>query len=879
MTEPPPSGGLLSDPDSQRPRMGDPGVVGPLTAASMDDDEESEGPLSRRLSTDYRELRPSRPGESQPPEAPGPASNAAAAGPVEQPAERPRRSTYPPPPFSEGPTSRRSVPPPFSDSPSRRSVPPPLSDGSMSRRWGDTALLSGGPTSKRWSEPPPSFPISGRSYEGPVSDAPVSDAPLSLRVARVSGDAGPGYRLNEDRAVLWVKTDQPGASACRVLRLGLTSVWFVDDGAVEYVLQAPVRVTLSAAGRDIGPLLSQVVAIYPETADEPAMVGLQLIGVPLPVGRQILSLVNALVAGGSAEPARSLVMSREHIEAPDRVKALVYMLIHAGGEATLQGGAITAYATRIENEPKARIQWRSEKDWGEPPYAVEMVGYNSIHRLVFAEARREESGLISTPIPPTVERIRHRWFRRVAVRGAVTLQFRHPLWPELVIPKRYLKDISYAGLSFETDRDHDLVFPGLEIAELTIETEGGISLRMRGQIRFVSQPKEPGGLSMCGMSVTPRSVSDEPLWTHIVSQQLHGTLKSDLGAPEPVWSLFESSGYFQLSGKSASQFEILKSSFLTVGERAISAPRLISQVVWPSARGIEASISLMKVYFGSWMVHQLAKRPGRAPGTIDSRQILRDIYLRAMEHPQFDPDFHWMIAYVDKTVKWSRMCHLDFAARHESTGLSLVREFQLTEVSCADLAAVPPADGFQTGRATLEEEEIFLAFLRATRPECFTEALDFTSDLMQLTMVTRLWRESGFERERAVFVARTRRGPIAVAVAESGESGTNLFRLLDSVRLFSIAPGGEETFQQLLAAAGSWYLGKGKTMFVYFHEPTDAAHVSGIKLKSLGEGALWIIHALLLPDFIEHVYEMTAPNKKADESAIGKCPSNPGFER
>jgi hypothetical protein len=67
-------------------------------------------------------------------------------------------------------------------------------------------------------------------------------------------------------------------------------------------------------------------------------------------------------------------------------------------------------------------------------------------------------------------------------------------------------------------------------------------------------------------------------------------------------------------------------------------------------------------------------------------------------------------------------------------------------------------------------------------------------------------------------------------------------------------------------------------MFVYFHEPADDAHVSGIKLKSLGEGALWIIHALLLPDFIEHVYEMTAPNKKADESAIGRCPSNPGFE-
>lgn len=877
MTEPPPSGIPRSEePVSRRkpdmlggvlpPSLGEnadvsrapklhPGAAGSSQADSID--EEEEGPLSRRLSTDYREIRQAWPLENKE----SPQSGRSPSVPPEAPSQRVSSR-----PLSDAPPSRRP------------SVPPPMSDGSMSRRWGDTALLSGGPTSKRWSEPPPSFPISGRSFDAPVSGPPVSDAPLSMRVARVSGGAGPGYRLSEEESALWLKTDMPGSSTCRVLRLGITSVWFVNDEGVDYVLEAPVRVTLMGADRTIGPLLSQVVAVYPADGDEPAMVGLQLIGVSLPVGRNILNLVNALVSRGAAEPARSLVMSRENIEAPDRVKALLYMLIHAGGEATLRGGAIVAHATRIENDPKPRIKWRSPSDWGDPPFSIEMVGYNSIHRLTLPEAHREESGLISTPFPSAVERIRHRWFRRVPVRGAVTVHFRHTLWPELLIPKRQLKDISYAGLSFETDRDQDLVFPGLELTEVIIEVEGGLVLRLRGQIRFVSQPKE-GGLSMCGMSVTPRSVSDEPLWTQLVSQQLHGTLKSDVGAPEPVWSLFESSGYFQLSGKSPAQFEPLKSSFLTVGERAVSAPRLISQVVWPSQRGIEASISLMKVYHGSWMVHQLAKRPGKAPGSIDSRQILRDIYLRAMEHPQFDPDFHWMFAYVDATVHWSRMCHLEFAQRHESTGLSLVRPFRLIEVSFADMVDPPPRSDIQTGTAEYEEEELLITHLRRVRPEIFTEALDFTPDLLQITMMTRLWRENGFDRERAIFVARRRHEPIAMAVAESGESGTNLFRLLDSVRLFAVAPGGEDAFPYLLSEARSWYQQKGKAMFVYFHEPTDDAHLSQMKLKSLGEGALWVIHALLLPDFIEHVYELTAPNKKADESAIGRCPPKPGFER
>lgn len=872
MTEPPPSEGPFSEePRSRRrqelsggilpPRMDESQAPRPPRAgegpeeaisqrhgeggpASRSDRmmEPPEGPLSRRLSDDFSELRPPRSVDE----------SGVASGRLRTEAEVRARS--------------HSVPPISDMQGSRRPTMPPISDSPISMRWGgDASLLSGGAASRRWSEPPPSWPLSARGYEGPVSEAPISEAPLSMRVARVSGGAGPGYRLLDDKETLWVKLEGPGAVPCRVLRLSLAAVWIINEAGVEYVLHEPVRVTLSAPGREIGPLLSQVVAVHPAEGDEPPLVGLQLIGVTLAVGRQILELVNALVGSGAAEPARSLVMSREHIDAAERVKAVIGMLINAGGEASLQGGEIQVQATKIEAEPEARILWKSPKDWGEPPYSVEMVGYNSIHRLTLNEARRVGPEIIASPIPPYVERIRHRWFRRVTVRGEVTVHFRHPLWPELTVQRRKVRDISYAGLSFEADRDEDLIFPGLEITELVVEAGTDAVIRLRGQIRFVSQPKEKSELSLCGMSVTPRSVSDEPRWALLVSQELHATLKSDVGAPEPVWRLFESSGYFQLSGKNPAHFEPLKSSFMTVGHRAVSAPRLMWQVVWPSQRGVEASISLLKAYYGTWMVHQLAKRPGRAPGVVDSRQILRDIYLRALEHPQFDPDFHWMMAYVDMTVAWSRMCHLDFATRHESTGLALVRPFRLMEVSSAEADDIVASD-IQVGKATFEEEEILLHHIRSVRPESFTEPLDFTQDLLQLTFMTRAWREIGFERERGFLVARRRREPIAMAVLESGESGTNLFRLLDSTRVFALAPDGKEAFPALLSAARAWYIEKGKPAFVYLHEHEDDEAVDLTRFRSLGEGAFWSIHALLLPDFLEHVYEMTAPRKKTDGS-------------
>jgi hypothetical protein len=686
-----------------------------------------------------------------------------------------------------------------------------------------------------------------------------------MRIARVSGDAGPGYRLVEERESLWVRLEEPNARPYRVIRLSLAAVWFINEGEAEHTLNEPVRVRLFAMGSEIGPLLSQVVAVHAADGDEPPLVGLQLIGVSLPIGRQILNLVNALIARGAAEPARSLVMSREHIDAPDRIKALVSMLVHTGGAGVLKGADVPVQAVRVETEPEGRITWQSPKEWGEPPYSIEMVGYNSIHCLSVPTATRGADDLITTPLPAYVERVRRRWFRRVQVTGEVTVQFRHPLWPELSVPPRKVRDISYAGLSFEADRDEDLVFPGLEIAEMVVDVGDELVIRLRGQVRFVAAPKEKGEMVLCGMSITPRSVSDEPRWMQLVSRELHGTLKSGIGAPEPVWHLLEQSGYFQLSGKSPTHFDALKMPFMEVGTRGNASPRISYQVAWPSSRGVEASISLLKAYHGTWMVHQLAKRPGRAPGVVDSRQILRDVYLRALEHPQFDPDFHWMIAYVDATVAWSRTCHLDFAVRHESTGLSLCRPFRLMEGSVPEWSDGPLYD-FEIEKATPEEEDMLLAYVRSIRPETFTEAIDFTPDLLQLNMVTRMWGEIGFDRERAFLVARRKWQPLAMAVVESGETGTNLFRLLDNVRLFSLGEGGKAAFPALLSAARSWYLAKGKTSFIYLHEHEDDDAIRNVRLRTLGEGAFWVIHALLLPDFVEHVYELTAPRKRSDAS-------------
>ena len=100
---------------------------------------------------------------------------------------------------------------------------------------------------------------------------------------------------------------------------------------------------------------------------------------------------------------------------------------------------------------------------------------------------------------------------------------------------------------------------------------------------------------------------------------------------------------------------------------------------------------------------------------------------------------------------------------------------------------------------------------------------------------------------------------MAATILETGETGSNLFRLLDAVRLFSMSPGGEDAFVPLLDAARDWYAARGKSTFTVLDEDRDDAMAERARLRDLGDGNLWMISSLLLPEYIEHIYELTAP--------------------
>jgi hypothetical protein len=676
-----------------------------------------------------------------------------------------------------------------------------------------------------------------------------------------------GYSLHGPGGIQVVLPEQ-GMVLGRATLLSPTTVW-AWSGNAQGVLsrERTLRVCLDAGGTALGPFTGE--ARWSDAASRGGALGIQLVDVTTEQGRQILSLLEDALRRGSAEPEASPLPVQEEISSAERIESILTAISAMSNRGVLRrpGRTVRVALERLDAE-RGLVHWRCAEpgaDWGESPYELEVVGYNSAYRMRVVAPAAEGETLV-TPLPERLWRVRHRWHRRIPAPSGLRARFDHPVWKELGRREREVVDLSFSGLGLRVEPD-DLVFPGLFLT-LELELAGGECVYLSGEVRHVSFAREDGRRT-CGLEVRPRTERDALLWMRFVSQSLCPSTRTSESLLEPLWDLYDASGYFNLAGKAPEHFDTLRRDFIDLGRRAGELPQLFCQTVWPSERGVEASLSSMKAYRHSWLLHQLGRRPGKpanappVPG-----QILRDTYLRTLEHSQGDPEFRWMLAYAESTVPWMYRTHVRFAQRMQDSGQSLVMRLRMMDVECNEPSGLPTGD-LDIGPASIGEKYLLAAEIARTRPACYVEALDFTRDRLELWGVSRAWQASGLERERRILVARRQGLPLAALVLELGHPGTNLFRLLDSARLFPLSPQGRHAYVALLDEARRWFALRGRSAFVYLCEDDGAcAQAARLHDDPSAQPCLWIISAALVPEFLEHI----------NEQSVGRPRSNPHAE-
>jgi hypothetical protein len=672
-------------------------------------------------------------------------------------------------------------------------------------------------------------------------DEPTGGRP-SVRPSRpITGPillGGDGFWLRE---AIELRFSGYGGASCTLGRMSATTLWFdtLDDDRLP---PQDTRIDAWIVAPDnklIGPLPGEICA---HQSLRPFR--LELREATFAVARDFLQFLREAPRFTASRSSRTSREVDETISDPNRIRAILGLLA-ARRVAPSNGGATL---TSVEGDRLIWVGDAYELTRGE---AVELEGYNSIFHVPIAEAQLTDDG-VTTALPTSLRRARSRHFRRGAPKQRLSLRYEHPIWTGVRITSHAIADISFGGIRFLTTLEA-LLFEGLELplVELTVPGERS-PIRFHADVRRLEMKDD---VIACGLRMKPSSPHDESRWAKLVGEELYGEVPAAENIDE-LWDLFDVSGYFKLSGKDPEQFAEIKRGFATASRRTAAAPQLFGQATFRSERGLEAAISILKPYRQTWFGHQLAKRPGNPPGMSDPRHVLREVYVRTMEHPLRDPSFKWLMGLIEAGVPWMRRAHIDFALKHRTSGLTTVQQFRMVEVDCTE-PRWASIDGITIERATTEELGLLSQVVWGTRSRPYVEALDLVPERIELGDIAEAWRSAGFDRDRAILIARDHGMPVAAAILETGQAGTNLFRLLDSARIFDL--GGDRfdvSRAALMHYARIWYAERGRAKFLYLREDQpDQAPEHG----DLGEGFLWIMSATLLPDFLEHVFEMTGP--------------------
>jgi hypothetical protein len=562
---------------------------------------------------------------------------------------------------------------------------------------------------------------------------------------------------------------------------------------------------------------------------------------------------------GLVGPAPELRRSgcAERIDDPTRVRQGIAALFKHGARGTLRhaGGTVALTADVFAQEADV-LRWRVEGPIGAPPFVAELVGLNSIH-CMHLDRGFSDGEFLMTPVPSAILRLRRRWLRRAEVSSGLDVSF--ACSGAQAILGGPVRNLSYQGIAFELERPVDFLRPGTRIDDLRIFDRSGKSALVSAEVRCVV-PVLRGG---CQYGLQVLKGADSRRYVELVNDQLHPGTRVGGRWAEHLWDLYASCGYFNLSGKEPAAFARRKSAFVSMARQLDHAPHLGCHVVWPhrEPEGATAALSALKIYDRSWLGFQMAKIKGDIEG-VSSRRILREIHLRTYEHIQRDPNVGWIIGYAQVKRVWTAHVHYDLPMRYVETGEADVLRFRALEVDTESdwKLDAHATDGVEVAPAAPAEVDAFARKLQRMRTPVYCDALDLVPGRMMLEQNRQAWNGMRFERDRQILLARRNGIPVAAAVLEVAADGTHLFGLLDLVRLYPLAAGGEQYFVNLLEAAKDWFRDYGKPQFVCFLETgTKLPDEIVARMNDMGEADMTILAAHRIPELLEHLYEVTPP--------------------
>lgn len=511
-----------------------------------------------------------------------------------------------------------------------------------------------------------------------------------------------------------------------------------------------------------------------------------------------------------------------------------------GPAMILRDGEPALAATLVGGSVERGLEWQIDGTAPAGPITIALFG--PVGRFLIEVESDGGTGSFTSSFPTQVTTSRYRREPRIVAPENVSIAWRSGVGTVVAA----LRSFSEHGLSCDARAEGQRLCVG-DTVDAEVSWRGEFTVRLRMTIRRSTKTSDGYAL---GANVVFREREGQRLWQGQIDAIRHPYTRVGLALPGPIWDLFEKAGYFALSDKQPQDFARYRLEFDSVCETMAASETPGAQIVFPSSRGLESSISALVTFPETASLYHMARRPGADPRGISAKTVLRASYEHAISWIARS-GVEWVSVWVQDITRFACGTHRDFAAAHADPKRACVLSFHALEIAARPRASfVPPT---QTWEVRLARESELPGVLRK-----------FEEQYPAPLPVARAWSVSYLgvskkqwlcaPRDRAVVVAVQAGDIKAAAILESTPLGTHLFGIFDTMHLARFERGDAAT-QPLLQFASDWYARRGKDHFVYAsNEP--ARDVAGA--RDLGLTHDTIISSELLPEFLEHIWLMTA---------------------
>ena len=443
------------------------------------------------------------------------------------------------------------------------------------------------------------------------------------------------------------------------------------------------------------------------------------------------------------------------------------------------------------------------------------------------------------------------------------VQFAHPrlVGPALVAR---VSDVAGRGLSFAVDGSSHALFPGDRIENVRIRTPQG-TVESSAVVRSVVLRSE-SSVATCGVQLTDfLDRRDSERWYNFVFGRMHPRLVDGTGErTEASWGVLESSRYVGLWTVPSLQAHVRsrfvaswRSPAASMGHQLVLQETVRPEIEARVPTGVAAG-SL--VYPKTWMLHHLGlstedRGQDRNRPLHQACELISGILYRLKSQT----DLQHFVIYVERGKRWNDRLYLDFARRYYDseklayTPLHIFRGFTdgATEAQHASSVAVRPAE-------EMSWPAISARLLRTAEP-AEQRAMALEPAEVDLRKFSRDCAAVGFERARHAYVASEDGVALAALVAESGDEGTNIFGLMNTCYIVSLAgaPVSAAVKAALVETARRHYRSLHKRTFLVVEpDDRDAASLVELGLDNLSAAMRWLAHRDVIPAWAAYLQDL-----------------------